>query len=70
LALLDGTIPIAEIETAGRKFGSRALDTFANRWGARSLDEIVAGTEDFTLMDTLVDESSSSWLEEMGATVW
>jgi hypothetical protein len=69
-ALLDGTIPLAEIEAEARKYGNRVLDRFANRFGPRSLDEALPGTEDLRMIDTLVDESSSSWLEEMGATVW
>lgn len=70
LSIISGKISIDEIEKAARKHGNRVLDQYASKWGARSLDETVAGTEDFTLMDTLVDEGSSSWLEEMGATVW
>ena len=70
LALLDGTISVAEIEKRARKYGNKVIDSYASKYGPRSLDATIAGTEEFTLMDTLVDEASSSWLEEMGATVW
>lgn len=70
LAVLSGKVSMEDIEAQSRKFGNRVLDQFASKYGPRSLDETVQGTEDFTLMDTLVDERSSSWLEEMGATVW
>lgn len=69
MAVLDGTIPLAEIERNARKYGNRTLDRYASKFGPRSLDEKL-GEDDFTLMDTLVDDSASSWLEEMGATVW
>lgn len=69
MAVLDGTIPLADIEKRARKYGSAALTTYANAFRTRSLDMKI-GDDDFTLMDTLVDHSASSWLEEMGATVW
>lgn len=69
LALLDGTLSITEIERQARRYGNRTLDRFASKFGPRSLDASI-GDDDFTLMDTLVDSSSSDWLEEMGATVW
>lgn len=69
MALLDGRLALAEIEREARRYGNRTLERFASRYGPRSLDETL-GEDDFTLMDTLVDDRSSSWLEEMGATVW
>jgi len=69
LALLNGSISLQEIETQARRFGNRTLEQFASRFGPRSIDEEM--TEDgYTLLDTLPDESQSSWLEEMGATVF
>ena len=35
----------------------------------RSLDEDMSGAEGLRQVDMLIDESSSGWLEEMGATV-
>ncbi|MCW6531186.1 hypothetical protein NED98_13115 [Sphingomonas sp. MMSM20] len=69
--ILDGTIPVAEIEKAARRYGNKALEQFANRYGPRSLNEELGDDGDgFTMMDMIPDERSSSWLEEMGATVW
>lgn len=70
LAILDGTISLTEIEAQARKFGNRVLGQYASRWGPRSIDETIAGTEDLRMVDLIADERSSSWLEEMGATVW
>lgn len=70
LAVLDGTIPLAEIEKASRKFGNKALDTYASRFGPRSLDEEIGDSDGFKMLDLIRDDSHSSWLEEMGATVW
>lgn len=70
LAIMDGTLSINAIEASARKFGNRVLDQFASKYGPRSLDKELGDDEGFTLLDTLVDERSSSWLEEMGATVW
>lgn len=68
LAILDGTIPLDEIELQARRFGNKVLERFANRYGPRSLDEAIPGTDDLLGIDMVVDERSSSWLEEMGAT--
>jgi hypothetical protein len=70
IAALSGEISIDEIEKSARKFGNKVLSSFADKWGARSLDEEIGEEPGFMLLDTLQDESSSSWLEEMGATVW
>lgn len=70
LAVLSGAVDLAEVEKQVRKFGNRVLNSFAGKFGPRSLDQELGDGDGFTLMDTLVDERSSSWLEEMGATVW
>jgi hypothetical protein len=70
VAVLDGELPLRDIESKARRYGNRVLDRFASKFGPRSLDQELGSEEGFTLMDTLVDQSSSSWLEEMGATVW
>lgn len=70
LALLDGTISLDEIEQQARRYGNRVLEQFASKWGPRSLDKELTDESGFTLLDTLVDERSSDWLEEMGATAW
>ncbi|MGU3316313.1 helix-turn-helix domain-containing protein [Sphingomonas sp. M6A6_1c] len=70
-ALLDGTLPIADIEKTARKFGNKVLDSYASKFGPRSLDEDISDDGDgFRMIDMLKDDNSSSWLEEMGATVW
>ena len=69
LAIMAGKIPLTEVEAEARKYGNRVLERFASKFGPRSLDEEI-GVDGFTLLDTLVDDSSSSWLEEMGATAW
>ncbi|HUD91231.1 hypothetical protein [Sphingobium sp.] len=68
LAVIEGQVPLDEIEKHGRKFGSRALDLYANSFRQRSLDEDIAGTDGLRGVDLLTDESASDWLEEMGAT--
>lgn len=70
MAVLTGAVQLDKIEAEARKFGNRVLNNFASKFGPRSLDEEIADSEGFTLLDTLVDERSSDWLEEMGATVW
>lgn len=70
VAILDGSLALDRIEKEARRYGNSVLERFANRFVQRSIDETIAGTEDLRLIDTLVDDSSSSWLEEMGATVW
>jgi len=69
LDLLSGKLSIDKIEKEARRYGNRVLERFASRYGPRSLDEEIA-EDGFSLLDTLVDGSSSGWLEEMGATVW
>lgn len=70
-AVLSGAIPIAQIEASARKFGNRTLDAYASKWGTRSLDEDLSDDGGgFRMIDLIADERSSSWLEEMGATVW
>lgn len=70
LAIMDGTLSIDDIEASARKFGNRVLDQFASKYGPRSLDRELSDDEGFTLLDTLADDRSACWLEEMGATVW
>jgi hypothetical protein len=69
-ALLDGSLPLGEIEGQCRKFGNRVLGQFASKFGPRSLDEELGEGEGFRLIDSIQDDRSSSWLEEMGASVW
>lgn len=70
VAILSGAIPLERVEAEARKFGNRVLDRFASKFGPRSLDKEIGDSDGFTLLDTMKDESSSDWLEEMGATVW
>jgi hypothetical protein len=69
LDLCSGKISIDQIEKEARRYGNSVLARFADKYGPRSIDEEI-GEEGFTLLDTMADESASSWLEEMGATVW
>lgn len=70
LAVLSGEVDLERIESESRRFGNRVVGEFASKWGARSLDERLFDDGDSTLLDRLVDDSASGWLEEMGATVW
>jgi len=69
LAVIEGDVPLNEIEKQGRLFGNRALREYANPFSTRSLDEERPDHEGLRPIDMLVDGSSSAWLEEMGATV-
>lgn len=70
LDIAEGTLTIDDIETKARTYVNRMLSTYANRW-TRSLDEELGEHGDgFKLLDMMKDDRSSSWLEEMGATVW
>ncbi len=70
LAVIDREVPLADVEKSARTYGNRAIEDIASRYGPRSLDEEIGDGEGFTLLDTLSDDAQSSWLEEMGATVW
>jgi len=69
LAICSGEVGVHEIAKYARRFGNRALSEIASKYGPRSLDAEI-GEDGFTLLDTMKDEGSSSWLEEMGATAW
>jgi len=69
LAVIEGNVPINAIEEQGRRFGNQALQKYANAFTTKSLDNDLPGHDGLTLLDTLVDESSSIWLEQMGATI-
>ncbi|MDZ7895429.1 MAG: hypothetical protein U5M50_11020 [Sphingobium sp.] len=68
LAVVEGRVPLDQIEKHGRAFGNRALDQYANSFRQSSLDEDIPNAEGLRKIDMLVDEGSSAWLEEMGAT--
>lgn len=68
LAVVEGRVPLDQIEKRGRAFGNRALDQYANGFRQSSLDEEIPEAEGLRKIDMLVDEGSSAWLEEMGAT--
>lgn len=68
LAVIEGTVPLDQIESQGRVYGNRALGEYANSFKQQSLDEEIPGTDGLRGVDLLVDDSSSAWLEEMGAT--
>lgn len=68
LAVVEGEVPLDQIENQGRVYGNRALGEYANSFRQQSLDEEIPGTDGLRGIDLLVDDSSSAWLEEMGAT--
>ncbi|MBZ9649981.1 hypothetical protein K9B33_20820 [Sphingobium sp. 3R8] len=68
LAVIEGEVPLDQIESQGRVYGNRALGEYANAFKQQSLDEEIPGTDGLRGVDLLVDDSSSAWLEEMGAT--
>lgn len=70
LAVLSGALDIDDVEKQARRFANRVIKQFANPYGPRSLNEQLANAEGLTRADFLTDDSQSSWLEEMGATVW
>lgn len=71
LALQDGRLSVDRVQAEANKFRRKALREFANPYGPRSLDEELGDDGDgLRMIDTLRDDRSSSWLEEMGATVW
>lgn len=68
--ILSGNLPLNEVDARAQRYGSKLLGQYANRFGPRSLDEMIGSDGDFRLIDTIRDESADTWLEEMGATVW
>ncbi len=70
LALLEGRISADQIPAAAGSICNQVARDFANRFGPRSLDEDLSDGDGFKLLDLIRDDRSSSWLEEMGATVW
>jgi len=69
LAVIEGRVPLNQIEKHGRAFGNRALREYANPFTMKSLDDDLPDHEGLRPVDLLSDEGSSAWLEEMGATV-
>lgn len=69
LAMEEGKISVDRIEGEARRYSNRVVGSFASRFQPRSLDEDITG-DGFRLIDTIADDRASSWLEEMGATVW
>jgi hypothetical protein len=70
LAVLEGHVPLDRIATEARRFGNRVLERYASKFGPRSLDEDLGDEDGRRMIDMIEDDRSSSWLEEMGATVW
>jgi hypothetical protein len=70
LAVLEGHVPLNEIATEARRFGNKVLERYASKFGPRSLDEDLGDEDGRRMIDMIEDDRSSSWLEEMGATVW
>lgn len=68
LAVVEGRVPLNQIEKHGRAFGNRALNQYANGFRQSSLEEELPNTEGMRKVDMLPDLSSAVWLEEMGAT--
>ncbi|WP_327751686.1 helix-turn-helix domain-containing protein [Sphingobium sp. SJ10-10] len=68
LDVIEGKVPVQQIERVARRYGNKALGEYADAFKSQSLDVDVRGAEGLRPIDMLVDESSSAWLEEMGAT--
>lgn len=62
LAVLEGSLKPDAIEREAKRYAGSVMNQFANRWGARSLDEEI-GEDGFTLMDTLVDDDAEEAFE-------
>lgn len=69
LDVIEGRVPLDQIERQGRVYGNRALQEFANPFTTRSLDAEVPGSGGLREIDRLADDGASAWLERMGATV-
>lgn len=70
LAVIEGRLEIEQIEAVANQYRNRVIADYASAFGPVSLNKAIPGTEDLMMIDTLRDERSSDWLEEMGATVW
>lgn len=70
LAMQEGRLSIADLTQHSRKAVAHVVKDYADPWGNRSLDEEIGDGDGFRMIDLLKDDSSSNWLEEMGATVW
>lgn len=69
MAVIEGTVRLGEIEKVAPRFRSHALTEYANAFAFSSLDQDLPNFEGLRPIDMLVDEASSDWLKEMGATV-
>ena len=67
MAVVDGTVPISDIEKVAKAYGNRALEQYANAFLSRSLDEPIEGMDGVRRIDMLRDESADAWLDKMGA---
>jgi hypothetical protein len=70
LAVIEGRLEIEQIEVVANQYRNRVIADYASAFGPISLNKAIPGTKDLMMIDTLRDERSSDWLEEMGATVW
>ena len=70
LAVIEGHLETEQIEAVANQYRNRVIADYASAFGPISLNKAIPGTEDLMMIDTLRDERSSDWLEEMGATVW
>jgi hypothetical protein len=70
LAIEEGTVAVASLVSAAKRFRNRAVSDYANPYGPRSVDEDIGDGDGFRMIDLIRDDRSSSWLEEAGATVW
>lgn len=70
VAVIEGRLEIEQIEAVANQYRNRVIADYASAFGPVSLNKTIPGAEDLMMIDTLRDERSSDWLEEMGATVW
>ncbi|WP_294211346.1 helix-turn-helix domain-containing protein [uncultured Sphingomonas sp.] len=70
LAIAEGRLLPCDVRKLAGRFRNKVVATYASRFGPRSLDEEIGDGDGLRMIDMLKDDSSSNWLEEMGATVW
>ena len=65
LAVLQGEVTETDIGSAAPRFISRAFATWADKWGAKSMDAPLGDGDERTLADTLEDGTGASLLDEL-----
>lgn len=58
LAVLEGALSTSDLRPAVERFAKVARDTFASKWGARSIDAPISPGTDLRLADCIADPSA------------